>query len=650
MKPVSQPSSARLLEEAYGCHRVGALGEARVLYERLLEREPGHGQALHLLGVVCHQQGEHALAVELLERASRAEGCDTYVLNNLGEAYRALGRLDEAMGCYRRSLELDEVHAAAHSNLGLVLLRRGEFAEAVRSYRRALSLAPGDAEVHANLGNGLALEGMYEEAVGCYRRALELAPGLRGVWRCLGNALFEQSKLEEASEAYAGALAEDPGDVDVLVNYAKTLQRRGCYEEAVVRYREAQGRLPQDLGVRHDLAACLIDQGALADAERLCRETLSVWPDNADALLDLAETLYEHGALSEAEQTARRVLSVEPGHASAWSELGYILFHQGRLEEASESFCTPMRRLRGLEGSRGSGAETFCKLTRTKLRSDLEQLEYLLGRGKLPGSYEALAGQYREQLERVPRLSADGQFVFEVPALEPFADYYNRLWYEQPERLLAGGALNPALDWEAIEARYRQGGVAYFDGLLSAEALRGLQRFCTEPTIWFGRPFVDEVGTTLGDGFCCPLLLQIAWELREALPEVFGKHLFRTCWAYKYYQRGVDGHTHADHGSVSINLWVTPDECNLEPDTGGLVLWNKRVPKAYFQTPADGAKHAVQEALVNESDAQTRYVPYACNRAMVFDSNVLHKSHRQCFDDDYPARRISVTFLYGKPD
>jgi hypothetical protein len=239
--------------------------------------------------------------------------------------------------------------------------------------------------------------------------------------------------------------------------------------------------------------------------------------------------------------------------------------------------------------------------------------------------------------------------VFEVPDLEPFADCYNRLWYEQPEGLVPGGALNPSLDWGAVEAGYRRTGVAYFDGLLSPEALRGLQRFCLEPTIWFERKFVDEVGTGLADGFCCPLLLQIAWELREALPEVLGKHLFKTCWAYKYYQRGVDGHMHADHGSASVNLWITPDECNLEPGSGGLALWNKRVPKEYFQTPADGAKRVIQERLVAEPDAEMQYVPYACNRAMLFDSNVLHKSHRQSFEDHYPARRVSVTLLYGKP-
>jgi hypothetical protein len=91
-----------------------------------------------------------------------------------------------------------------------------------------------------------------------------------------------------------------------------------------------------------------------------------------------------------------------------------------------------------------------------------------------------------------------------------------------------------------------------------------------------------------------------------------------------------------------------PHESNLETDAGGLVLWNKAVPDEYFDATGEEMMR-MSQALIAEPDAEPGYVSYACNRAMMFRSNVLHKTHRLKFRDAYPHRRVSITFLYGKP-
>jgi hypothetical protein len=96
------------------------------------------------------------------------------------------------------------------------------------------------------------------------------------------------------------------------------------------------------------------------------------------------------------------------------------------------------------------------------------------------------------------------------------------------------------------------------------------------------------------------------------------------------------------------NLWITPDQSNLETDAGGLVLWNKSVPDGYF-TATGEEMGRMSKASAAEPDAEPGYVSYACNRAMMSRSNVLHKTHRLKFKDANPHRRMSITFLYGKP-
>jgi len=126
----------------------------------------------------------------------------------------------------------------------------------------------------------------------------------------------------------------------------------------------------------------------------------------------------------------------------------------------------------------------------------------------------------------------------------------------------------------------------------------------------------DRVGSSLCDGFCRPLLAQIAREIRAVFSGVFGEHPFATCWTYKNFQDKSGGHIHADNGAASLNLWITPDESNLETDTGGLVLWNKAVPDEYFDATGE---------------------------------EMMHKTLRLKFRDAHPHRRVRITFLYGKP-
>jgi tetratricopeptide (TPR) repeat protein len=47
----------------------GRLHESEHLLQQILQRQPNHAFALHLLGVIAHQVGKNPLAVELIQRA-----------------------------------------------------------------------------------------------------------------------------------------------------------------------------------------------------------------------------------------------------------------------------------------------------------------------------------------------------------------------------------------------------------------------------------------------------------------------------------------------------------------------------------------------------------------------------------------------------
>ena len=157
-------------------HQEGHRQEAERLYRQILEVDPQQPDAIHLLGVLAAQTGQHELAVEYIRRAIvfRETAAPFHV--NLGNALHALGALDEAISCYRRAPALQPDVVEGHSNLGNALRVQGKLEEAAACYRLALEIKPDFAEAHNNLGNAFKTQARLDDAVNCYRRALAIDP------------------------------------------------------------------------------------------------------------------------------------------------------------------------------------------------------------------------------------------------------------------------------------------------------------------------------------------------------------------------------------------------------------------------------------------------------------------------------------------
>ena len=131
-------------------HRAGRLAQAEAIYREVLREAPGHPDALHLLGMLAHQAQRDDLAIELIRQAICGNP-DPVFCNNLGTIYRKLGRVDEAVGCYRQGLASHPGFAELHNNLGNALKDQGRIDEAIACYRQALLQQPDYPEACSNL-------------------------------------------------------------------------------------------------------------------------------------------------------------------------------------------------------------------------------------------------------------------------------------------------------------------------------------------------------------------------------------------------------------------------------------------------------------------------------------------------------------------
>lgn len=524
------------------------------------------------------------------------------------------GRLDEAQRAYEQLISRSPLQPDALHGLGLLLYRRGNLRDALTRLAQACAADARNPVYCFNHGVVLQRAGLLPDAMDAYTRAIQLNPRYIEPRTNLGNIYRESGRLAEARATYEQVLAINPDHVEGHNNLGVVLK--------------AQGRLD-----------------AAADAYR---KAIALKPGHAEAHNNLGLVLLEQGHVDEAIRCFERALQAQPGYGTALYNLGIAWIWREDIPRALRCFAETAK-AKHAHGRPVTDSAVF----RSRVKHDAEQIGSLFQRGLLGeewrGYHEALL-RLRARLEPPPGTASPNRVAITPADLQPVAPSFNRLLYIAPCDSLAEGALSPALDHAAIEARYlaSQPEVVVIDGLLSEDALRRLREFCWTSTIWKKDYENGYIGAFLGDGFASPLLLQIAEELRRRLPRIFGAHRLTQAWAFKHdsARRGLN--IHADAAAVNVNFWITPDEANLNPESGGLVVWDKEAPGDWdFKTyNSDKARGSIYDWLTSQGAKEIK-IPYRANRAVLFNSDLFHETDDIAFQEGLTNRRINITLLYG---
>jgi predicted TPR repeat methyltransferase len=190
----SPPEIKRIFESAVNQHRAGNLDAAQRGYQSILEREPTNIDALHMLGMVAHQKGNHKQALELIGRAlrDRPPGAAA-IFTNLGCVYTALGQPDNAIEVLRKAISMAPTMALAYNNLGNAYRAKGQNKKALNAYHQAIRLNPSLADTYANIGAILHNMNQLERAADYFRNALALNPEHGSARHMLASLTGEKS-------------------------------------------------------------------------------------------------------------------------------------------------------------------------------------------------------------------------------------------------------------------------------------------------------------------------------------------------------------------------------------------------------------------------------------------------------------------------
>ncbi|MBZ0112969.1 MAG: CHAT domain-containing protein [Thermoanaerobaculia bacterium] len=325
-------------------------------------------------------------AIQLLQDTNKTwkalgdVAAEAATLDEIAEAYRLLGRLDEALESAQQSVELWTVigdnrgFGVALNNLGLVLRRRGDFSQALQVYEQALDLARfeenevAEARILTNMGFLFRFMGDLPGAERALRRGLELSAGATYPTQKaarigeLGWLQAQLGQVDEALESYGEALG-------LLEGRSEIAQRAGILGH----------RAATELGLGQN-------QRALDDYQEqlVLMRSIGNLTGVSAALSKLGQVLAELGRFDEALYRLREAEAVSVGagdrlgEISALIGLGRVLGSLDRHDESVE-LLTRANQIAKSTGSRyweavtleGLGAEL---LSGNRIESSIEVL------------------------------------------------------------------------------------------------------------------------------------------------------------------------------------------------------------------------------------------------------------------------------------
>jgi protein O-GlcNAc transferase len=276
------------IDQAIALHRRGELERAAALYRAILDAQPDHADALHLLGLIAYQSGDDERAVDLVQRAIALDDSQAEPHNHLGLALMRQGRLDEAAVQFETALQRSPESAQAHNNLGTVRRRQGRLDEAMASYGSALGLDPAYANAHFNLGQTERARGDLRGAAQSFIRGVSLDPESVDGIAALADVLHTLGDLTQAKIAYQQTLALDASHAPAWWGIACIEETRDEFAAAAACLMRAVALAPQWGEAHHNLGRALFQLGQVDAAIDALRRAAALLPPGERSLGTIA--------------------------------------------------------------------------------------------------------------------------------------------------------------------------------------------------------------------------------------------------------------------------------------------------------------------------------------------------------------------------
>ena len=336
---MNQPQAEAAFNQAIELQQQGNIDAAGSIYADILKTHRNHHHALHLLGVISSQRGNHFYARRLMESSAALEPDNPDVLANLAHVLFYLGQYEESLKHCDESLALQPGNPICHMTRGKALRFLGRYEQAIASLDESLRLKPDLAEAYMHRGFCQHKQQQLQKAVDDYDNALRLRPQNAEALSNRGHALFALERQAEALQSIESALQIFPDYPEALYHMGLIKQQEKKFDEALAFYSRAvkinpsyHQALVRLAFVMHKLK--MLPQESLAILDR----ALLVNPNDVDSLRARAGILSGLKLVNQSLADYDRAIALEPNDHKTYSDRAETLLIARRHEEAAQSF------------------------------------------------------------------------------------------------------------------------------------------------------------------------------------------------------------------------------------------------------------------------------------------------------------------------
>jgi len=330
--------------------------EARAYFERILEEDPEHADALAGLGQTLTEQEDPVGAREAFARARKSRPGSLTAAAKLTEVGAPLERAAAHMDAgkiagemlqagsanmhFQEAARLDpKMSATAADELGGLALGVGEGQQAASHFESAIAQGGENATRQLNLGQALETLDEVQKAQTAYMRALELDPNDPSAMMKLGDIYLQNDNPGEAQQMLLQAVETDPTNAVAKRGLAKAMNAQGNFAGAVPLLEEAQQLEGVTVDGLRELSDAQRNLGELGAAEDALEQAIRLDPTNAGLRDELADVYEENGNV-EAAAKQRGFVDLLGGAETLMADQGL-----GGKSKSNDPFVAEMQEL-----------------------------------------------------------------------------------------------------------------------------------------------------------------------------------------------------------------------------------------------------------------------------------------------------------------
>jgi len=291
--------------EAYCCLKTEEYEEAIKIYTDLINKMPGYPGFYCALGNAYRAVGKFDEAIVEFKMAKWLDSLCLEAYNCLAQTYEDMGDYDNAILTYQNFIKIHPNSAVLHSNIANLYFMKGDTQSAVAHYQSAISLNPNKkftasvceilGYIHQNITKNV------DGAIASFHAAYLLTPSASDIYIHLGSAFYDKEDYDNALVIYRRALELDPKNSKIHCNMGYLYWGMGDIKEAIKEYELSIKYNPNNDISYNNLGVIYLDDLAHMQKATECFENaVRINPNYALAYYNLARSLSIKGEKIEA--------------------------------------------------------------------------------------------------------------------------------------------------------------------------------------------------------------------------------------------------------------------------------------------------------------------------------------------------------------